>query len=322
MCDVGQKNEETAFAKNLRCDTASELPLDILEKLVLEAAPYKPSIAVISTEPLLYRDLFSFARIVRSSGMPFHITSNGFLLPKFYNEIIDSGVDSLTISVDALGVLHDKIRGVSGTFARVIEGLNLLFDAAASRGSGPKVSLNCTITPDNYFAIYDLYRYFSKYPLSHISFSHLNFITEKMADIHNRVSPPIIHVGQSSLANADDLKKIDTDILFERSELISKNGSLPFFFTPRLATPGAVLKYYNDHSYIAGKNKCLVPWFSTQIIASGDVIPLTRCFNLKFGNIREQSFTAIWNGEKICAFRKMLREKKMYPACTRCCGVL
>lgn len=322
MCDVGQKNEETAFAKNLRCDASSELPLDVLEKFVREASFHKPSIAVISTEPLLYRDLFSLARMVKSFGMPFHITSNGFLLSKFYNEIIDAGVDSLTISVDALGALHDKIRGVPGTFSRIIEGLNLLFDASAARGSGPKVSLNCTITPDNYFAIYDLYRYFSKYPLSHISFSHLNFITAKMAEIHNRVSPSIIHVGQSSLADAADLKKIDTEVLFEQSKLIAESSSLPFFFTPRLSTPGEVGKYYNDHSYVAAKNKCLVPWFSTQIIASGDVIPLTRCFNLKFGNIREQSFSDIWNGEPIRAFRKMLRERKMYPACTRCCGVL
>jgi radical SAM protein with 4Fe4S-binding SPASM domain len=60
------------------------------------------------------------------------------------------------------------------------------------------------------------------------------------------------------------------------------------------------------------KLPCLIPWFSTYIIANGAVLPC--CYlgedHYTMGNISESSFSEIWNGEKYKKFRKSLRENR------------
>lgn len=322
MCDIGQKNEESAFAKNLKCEKSNELSIDVLKKLIDDVKGFKPLIAVVATEPLLYKPLFEFAEYAKSAGINFHLTTNGFLLPKFFKEVIDSGISSLSVSIDALGDLHDHIRGVKGTFKNAVSGLEQLVEYKNSRNSKIKTSLNCTIIKDNYNHLTEYYNYFSKFPLDFISFSHMNFITEKMACAHNQNAPEKFQVTPSCISAEQELTQIDYSALLNGIKNIKAQKSVPTFFVPELNTYETIKSYYTDHQKLMSKKKCLVPWFSSQIIASGDVIPLARCFNISFGNINDQSFNQIWDGEKIKHFRKILAKKKIFPACTRCCGIL
>jgi radical SAM protein with 4Fe4S-binding SPASM domain len=66
---------------------------------------------------------------------------------------------------------------------------------------------------------------------------------------------------------------------------------------------------------------CLLPWFSSYITARGEVLPC--CYltgeQAVMGNIFEQSFSAIWNGEAYRQFRKNLREDRQnLPGCSYC----
>ncbi|MDZ4056601.1 MAG: SPASM domain-containing protein, partial [Polynucleobacter sp.] len=59
-------------------------------------------------------------------------------------------------------------------------------------------------------------------------------------------------------------------------------------------------------------------WFIAQIMADGEVIPYTRCYHVPLGNVNEQSFMDVWNGENAMAWRRDLRKQGRFPACTRC----
>ncbi|MCK9556263.1 radical SAM protein [bacterium] len=64
-------------------------------------------------------------------------------------------------------------------------------------------------------------------------------------------------------------------------------------------------------------SKCRAPWTMTCIAANGDVSPC--CFLVSYitGNINEQSFDEIWNGEKYNILRKSIMEgKNLY--CQNC----
>ena len=58
-------------------------------------------------------------------------------------------------------------------------------------------------------------------------------------------------------------------------------------------------------------------WLQTAIFPNGDVSP---CFNVVVGNIREQPFMDIWNGEKFRAHRMRLAQNGPYSICARCCA--
>jgi len=43
------------------------------------------------------------------------------------------------------------------------------------------------------------------------------------------------------------------------------------------------------------------------------------CFMPSLGNVKKESFTVIWNGERLKKLRADLKKIKAYPACSRCC---
>ena len=67
------------------------------------------------------------------------------------------------------------------------------------------------------------------------------------------------------------------------------------------------------------KSYCPLPWSHLHISAKGDVLPC--CignWDLPLGNINEQSFDEIWQGDKINKMRKALIDDKKVPECSTC----
>jgi MoaA/NifB/PqqE/SkfB family radical SAM enzyme len=89
-------------------------------------------------EPLLRPDLFLLLRHARGRGLLTHLNTNGTLLTDVASrEILDSGVDSLNVSLDgASDATHDRIRGVPGAFARTVEAIRRI-DRMRKQGGVP-----------------------------------------------------------------------------------------------------------------------------------------------------------------------------------------
>lgn len=69
------------------------------------------------------------------------------------------------------------------------------------------------------------------------------------------------------------------------------------------------------------KNSCWRQWSGAVIAVNGDVLPC--CFDKNgdhvFGNLHENSFNDIWNGEKATAFRQaILSDRKQFAICRNC----
>ena len=78
-------------------------------------------------EPLLNKDLKFFIKRSREQGYNTSIITNGFLLKNQYQELIDAGLNHITISLDSnKDYVHDKIRGINGLFNRIIECIKLI----------------------------------------------------------------------------------------------------------------------------------------------------------------------------------------------------
>lgn len=79
-------------------------------------------------EVFLYDGIFELLEHTAKKGIKVNCTSNGTLLDKEnVKRLRDSGINSLTVSLDAAAAdLHDKIRGVKGTWKRAVKALTLL----------------------------------------------------------------------------------------------------------------------------------------------------------------------------------------------------
>jgi radical SAM family uncharacterized protein len=98
-------------------------------------------------EPLLRRDL---PHILEESYKRFHtsLVTNGWLLKDRIKEIHEH-LDHLFVSLDGIGEVHDKIRGVVGSYERAIEGIKI------TKKFLP-VSISFTITKENMNQVEDI----------------------------------------------------------------------------------------------------------------------------------------------------------------------
>ncbi len=339
MCDIGMRDKDTQFYKNM--NTGGDMSMKTIEKIIDGIRPHAPLIAIISTEPLLHPKIIDIIKTFRENGMKVQLTTNGLILPKFSEELVNADLDILYVSIDGTRDVHNEIRGNPNAWDNAVEGMKLIYDyKEQQKKSYPKVRLNCTISGYNcdtiseiplsyYIPVRELDITEEIEPLevsrfyTHIDFCHLNMITKEMADAHNNGGfKYLVEATQSSVSDPKVLD-VDVDLLWDEMEIIKSTYSNKFYsFTPEIRTKEELIIYYkHPERFLENHCKCKVPWMSAQILADGTLGIATRCFNVNLGNVNETPFKELWNGEKMKEFRKNLANVGAYPACSRCCGV-
>ncbi|MEJ2241594.1 MAG: radical SAM protein [Candidatus Bathyarchaeota archaeon] len=94
-------------------------------------------------EPLLRKDLATLAKRATDHGCLVSMNTNGTLLNEKRIKELTNVLDMVVVSLDGPKEVHDKIRGVSGTFDRAINAIKLL------KENGMKVGVNSVVTPWN-----------------------------------------------------------------------------------------------------------------------------------------------------------------------------
>ena len=94
-------------------------------------------------EPLLRKDLAILAKRASSHGCLVSMNTNGTLLKSSRASEIADAFDVVVVSLDGPEEVHDKLRGVGGTYNRAIEAVKLL------KAHGTRVGVNTVVTPWN-----------------------------------------------------------------------------------------------------------------------------------------------------------------------------
>lgn len=94
-------------------------------------------------EPLLRKDLFVLAKRVASHGCLVSMNTNGTLLNENNVSEVANIFDTVVVSLDGPKAVHDKIRGVAGTYEKATNAIRLL------KKTGVKTGVNSVATPWN-----------------------------------------------------------------------------------------------------------------------------------------------------------------------------
>jgi radical SAM protein with 4Fe4S-binding SPASM domain len=141
---------------------------DVYKKIIDEAALYKPKriALLLMNEPLLDRKLperIAYAKDKLGEGTEVTITSNGSILtPKIINNLIDSGLDRIKISIQGLTKdTYERIMGLN--YQRTFDGINRLTETLKERkAKTPKVVLSMVNVGHNEDEIRKYKRYWRK----------------------------------------------------------------------------------------------------------------------------------------------------------------
>jgi len=127
-----------------------------------------PSVLFSGGEPLMRHDLFELIGYAGDKGLRTVISTNGTLIDKETAKTIkDRGVSYVGISLDGIGEINDKFRGVDGAFARAVEGIKNCQDA------GVRIGLRLTLTKRNVEDLAALFDFFEANNIERACFYHL-----------------------------------------------------------------------------------------------------------------------------------------------------
>jgi MoaA/NifB/PqqE/SkfB family radical SAM enzyme len=302
-------------------------------RLLDELAPFRPIISLFGGEPLLYPDLLPLIREVKRHGLTCSLITNGGRLEEMARELVETGVDSIMVSIDGPSELHDRIRGQSGSYARAAAGVRAVAHARDALGSAaPMLLAILPITELNLEDIAPALEGLRELPLDTVNVGLRWFVSKETGAVYERVMSETFGVTGSSWKGFDfdgadfavtkgrQLTELVTLLkgLRRRRFLDSALGRPWISFVPDVPAEG-VPGYFADAEKTFGHDLCPVAWYFAQVEPDGQV-----CFCGDFpdyfiGNVRKTSFREIWTGERAGRFREKLAREPL-PICSRCCG--
>ncbi len=306
---------ETPTPRGMQYARSEELTYEQLAGFVDEASSKTSAFGLTGGEPTLSPHCLDIIRHIKKRGLYCGLTTNGTQLQRLAEEIVDSRLDWVSISLDGPEPVHDEIRGVPGTFRRLAAGVEALNEFKKKKGCHePRIGIKFTLVGDNYRYVEDMVNEAVRMKAVLIDITHLFFCTEEIVRKQKAIYGDEI---PCYAANTDGLPGMDPVKIHEALQRLKKRSwPIHIRILPDLDL-NETLAYYQQPSRFVHSHRCLRPWLNCSLLPNGDIVP---CLTYVAGNIKEQSFSQIWNSAHFRQFRRLLRKNRLFPACARCCG--
>lgn len=222
---------------NLRCQMCRRpMEANLLEaqrcKAILEEAS-SLGIGIISFsggEPFIHPDVYDILEHALNLSLKVQVVTNGTLLRREHLDSL-SDLDCITVSLDGLEQVHDKIRGRTGTFARVEQTIKWLSNSSICWGT------NTVMQRDNAHQLYDLFKYVQRIGrerYAYCCFVHVEVVPDTL---HLQMTPEQEEIAYKQIvriARECDEAGIyfsDKDLLLNHFSLFNRKGK---FYRPKL----------------------------------------------------------------------------------------
>ena len=312
----------TQYGANFKENAGEDLDINVWLKFLAEIKDIepKPNLILMGGEPFLYKDFDTLFLTACKYGIKTHIITNGFYLDKYLPILKDTDT-CITISIDGLFDIHDKIRGLKGLFKKVINNINEI-DKLQKQGSKIKLKINHVLLPDNAEEIVNFHEYFKKYNIETYTFQHLQFSSDELNKISLNEWRERVNGNYSSglipqrkyLIEEEYVEKIRNSL----NQFRQYNTDDNCFAFPSLEDEELADYYMNNNLDKLRQNRiCTTPWINPIIHPNGDV---SNCIENTIGNIKENGFWEIWNSQKAQQFRNCLVNDGKFTLCTKCCN--
>ena len=114
-----------AAGEQFREEATPRKTVRIVDKILSLKNDFNIRVTLTGGEPLLRADVFEIASSLSENNVPISLTTNGMLVQKTIDKIINSGIMQIQVSIDGMRSVHNYLRG-SNTFDSAIHALRLL----------------------------------------------------------------------------------------------------------------------------------------------------------------------------------------------------
>ncbi len=270
-------------------------------------------------EPLMHPDIIKIIKYLHSKKIPTGLVTNGLLLEKYANDIVNSGLDFLAISLDGPDEATQYQRGyVKGSFDQIIKGINKVVKLRGNKYF-PNIRIATVINKSNINNFDKIYPIVKKLKADQWSISHFFYYFKKIKTAQNSFYKKY-HTGNDVWGQ--DLGT-NTDYFNQKERLILKNKIKKITSIKNKNIIISINDKVDLEKYYTGVNpsknsKCVSPFQQVFLRGNGDV---EICHGFIAGNIHQHSLTKIWHSQPVNQFRKIFLKHKTIPACFRCCAL-
>src|SRR6186997_1133405 len=307
---------------NIEGQWREELTLDALRT----AFPDDPGLQVSLTggEIFMRKDIMSVLDLFRDKGYSCgYLTTNGTIINEERAEALADlaaagFLKHISVSIDGPGELHDRARGLKGTFERTCAGLRRLQEAARRKHAPLRVSINTTVAHESLEALDQMVEVAEELGVDAIGLNHLMFSTpEEVAETVRLIGAKDAS-AIATFVTADP--GLDVDIVRQKVAALEekcRQKNVLFDFRPKVH-PQLIDNYYTPGAKLEGR--CLYPFLHARVSFSGKMYfcPFIR---VEVGDLTKNTLEEVWNGEQYVKMRKQLLEHGIFPVCRRCCKV-
>jgi radical SAM protein with 4Fe4S-binding SPASM domain len=320
MC--GQRGEKGVLKGSFAAEEAKKIvSLETYKRLVDEVKPKRPTVYLWGGEPFLYPDLFPLVDYMIAAGLAVSVNTNGTYLEKHAEEIVRKKWHALFVSLDGFEETNDRIRG-KGSYRRVVEGFEAINREKERQGSHlPHMGIVSTVNNLNYKDLYRLAEAAQGFGLSWHIFNLGTYSNEAIVERQRAFMREALdtEIGCLQAFDTGYNEGIDGQELYDiLTRIHAMESRHPIITVPAL-NPDKINTYYKDLE-IPVRSHCAVPWSQANIDYDGSVHFCADYPDYKLGNINDESFFDIFNGERARRFRNTLKASPsgVFPGCVRC----
>jgi MoaA/NifB/PqqE/SkfB family radical SAM enzyme len=307
---------EVAARCNLRCQMCainydsryrprSERPPMLLPDLFDRLRPIFPTLLRAYLfglgEPMLNPHLIEYARTLSGAGAEVWFNTNATLIDeRKAAALAEAGVGRITVSIDgATAETYERIR-VGATFDAVLRGIRALLAARRQYGR-PAVDFSFVAMASNIAELPQLVDLCAELGAQGVHVEPL--YAQEQPDLES-------HYQRENLGVAGGVERLFGEAV-RRAEVHGVR------LASRFLEEGRSFDYVERAPTLGIHWRCSEPWSSIWVTSAGEV--RTCCINdTSFGNLFEQTFDEIWNGDAYVAFRRQHAAREEAAGCGNC----
>lgn len=294
-----------------------EMPVEEWRTIIHQIKKFKPRIHLSGGEPFVYKHIFDLIALIKQRELFLTITTNGTFLEQHAADIVRMNVNRIHVSIDGPKDIHDTIRGVPGTYDRVIAGLHKL--CALKKQALPVIRINSMINltnPDANRAVLDIAH---RIHAESVQLLHPLFTSSEALSAHAQLLRKTLgrdmnywHSADVPCTAPEDYEQIASTL-----EQLQKTSRIPVEVFPRLRPEQLRAYYTHDRTFKElYHGACQAMWYTATILPNGDV---ESCPDYVVGNCHAANFRELWNNDVMRELRKRIRERDFFAVCRACC---
>jgi radical SAM protein with 4Fe4S-binding SPASM domain len=270
------------------CKADDELSTEEAKVVIDDLAQFGvPSVLFSGGEPIMRPDLFELIGYAGEKGLRTVISTNGTLITTdVAKKIKERGVSYVGISLDGIGEINDKFRGVSGAFDKAVNGIKNCQDA------GVRIGLRLTLTKKNVQDLESLFGFFESENIERACFYH--FVPSGRGG----------NMADEDLTHAQSREAVET--ILAKTRLYKQAGKKTDILTVDNHVDGVYiyLKLLEEDRSRADKVWKLLTWNGGGMYSSGvgigcidfhgKVHPDQFWWHYDLGDIRQRPFSQTW----------------------------